>query len=342
MLPAEVTPAATPEVADTTDRPLPARRPDRPAARVRPEAFLSVTEWAALSARSNWIGLALVAHCWAVIGAAMAVGVLWPITLPLVIVVVGNRQLGLFVLMHEAAHGLMHPNRRVNDTVARWLCRFDLHGYRAEHLQHHRYVQQALNPDLPLSAKFPVSPESLRRKFIRDLTGQTFYQQRFARLRAELQARPAGVSRISSWITAGAAELRRQPMFYGGNAAFAALFTAFGLCWAWLLMWLLPLATWLMLIARIRNIAEHALLPQGGSDAFQQARTVTASVLERILIAPYRVNFHSEHHLFTQIPCWRLPRAHALLRAKGLLPRMEIQASYEDVLSRAVATQPAR
>ncbi len=310
-----------------------------PAPRVRPEEFFTAAEWAALSARSHWIGLALVAHCWAVIAAAIAVGVLWPITIPLVIVVVGNRQLGLFVLMHEAAHGLMHPNRRINDTVARWLCRFDLHGYRAEHLQHHRYVQQALDPDLPLSAKFPVSPESLRRKFVRDLTGQTFYQQRFARLRADLQARPAGTSRAGVWLKAWSAELRRQPMFYGGNAAFAALFTAFGLGWAWLLMWLLPLATWLMLIARIRNIAEHALLPQGGADPLQQARTVTASWAERILIAPYRVNFHSEHHLFTQIPCWRLPQAHALLRAKGVLPRMEIQASYEAVLDAAVATQ---
>ncbi len=348
MLPVDDSSAATPCTdsaggGSRLDRPAAPTQPTaQPAARVRPEDVFSAAEWVALSARSRWVGLALVAHCWAVIGAAIAVGVLWPITLPLVIVVVGNRQLGLFVLMHEAAHGLMHPNRRINDTVARWLCRFDLHGYRAEHLQHHRYVQQALDPDLPLSAKFPVSPESLRRKLVRDLTGQTFYQQRFARLRADLAARPAGVSGLSrtvTWISAWRAELRRQPMFYAGNAAFAALFAAFGLAWAWLLMWLLPLATWLMLIARIRNIAEHALLPQGGSDPYQQARTVTASRWERILIAPYRVNFHSEHHLFTQIPCWRLPQAHALLRDKGLLARMEIQPSYQAVLNRAVAAQ---
>ena len=53
-----------------------------------------------------------------------------------------------------------------------------LQAYRPYHLQHHRYVQQAEDPDLVLSAPFPISPASLRRKMWRDLSGQTFYKQR--------------------------------------------------------------------------------------------------------------------------------------------------------------------
>jgi len=30
--------------------------------------------------------------------------------------------------------------------------------------------------------------------------------------------------------------------------------------WVWFVMWLLPMATWLPLVTRIRNIAEHALV----------------------------------------------------------------------------------
>ena len=129
-----------------------------------------------------WRGLWLVAHCWGVIALAMLMGALWPLTIPLAVVIIGTRQLGLFILMHDGAHGLLHPNRRINDGVAHWLCSSSLVEYRPYHLQHHRYVQQAEDPDLGLSAPFPISRASLKRKLLRDLSGQTFYKQRLAPL----------------------------------------------------------------------------------------------------------------------------------------------------------------
>ena len=118
------------------------------AARVKPESFFTDVQWATLSSKSSWRGLLLVLHCWVVIGLAMAVGVAWPWLIPLLVMVIGNRQLGLFILMHDAAHGLLHPNRAVNDRVARWFCGSELIAYRPYHLQHHRFVQQSEDPDL--------------------------------------------------------------------------------------------------------------------------------------------------------------------------------------------------
>ncbi|WP_254306062.1 hypothetical protein [Sphingopyxis sp. BSNA05] len=46
------------------------------------------------------------------------------------------------------------------------------------HLTHHRFTQQSEDPDLGLSAAFPTTPASMKRKVIRDLTGQTFFKQR--------------------------------------------------------------------------------------------------------------------------------------------------------------------
>jgi len=46
-----------------------------------------------------------VAHCWGVIGLAMALGVIWPVTVPLAVLIIGTRQRGLFILMHDGAHG---------------------------------------------------------------------------------------------------------------------------------------------------------------------------------------------------------------------------------------------
>ena len=303
------------------------------AARVKPETFFSPDDWTALVTKSRWRGLLLVAHCWAVIGMAIVVGIAWPLTIPLVVMVVGNRQLGLFILMHEAAHGLLHPSRLVNDRVARWFCGYELMVYRPYHLQHHRFVQQSEDPDLALSAPFPVSRGSLRRKIIRDLTGQTFFKQRLGTLQRQLKNRTAGVGVWSLVV----AEAKNQRVFLLTNAAALAVFSAAGFGWAWVLMWLLPMATWLPLVSRLRNIAEHALIVQNGTDPLRHARTTHASLLERVLIAPYWVNYHGEHHMFTQIPCWSLPKAHRLLAASGVTDRMEVQPGYARVLQLATS-----
>jgi fatty acid desaturase len=278
------------------------------AARVKPEDFFSPEEWAIVSARSNWKGIAVVVHCWTVIGLAMAVGVMWPVTIPLVVMIVGNRQLGLNILMHDAAHALLHKNRKVNDFMAYWFCAPELYIYRPYHLQHHRFVQQSEDPDLVLSKPFPITRASLNRKMIRDLTGQTFFKQ-----------------------------YNKTRMFYICNGLGLLAFSLAGLWWAWVLMWLLPMMTWLPLVSRLRNIAEHALIVEGDTDPLRHARTTYASWLERALIAPYWVNYHCEHHMFTQIPCWNLPKAHQLLIQKGVTQRMEIQASYPTVLKLAAS-----
>ena len=303
------------------------------AARVKPEDFFTPDEWVRLSGRSPVKGLLLLAHCWLVIGLAIAVGVAWPITIPLVVMVVGTRQLGLFILMHDAAHGLLHPNRRINDTAALWFGGSELHIYRPYHLQHHRFVQQTADPDLVLSAPFPISPASLRRKIVRDLTGQTFVKQRFGPLADKLKARQPNESK---WALV-ALEVKAQRVFLVTNAIGFALFAAAGLGWAWLLMWLLPMATWLPLVSRLRNIAEHALIVENSTDPLRHARTTHANWLERALIAPYWVNYHCEHHMFTHIPCWNLPAAHRMLASKGVTQRMEVQPGYRAVLRLAAS-----
>jgi fatty acid desaturase len=278
------------------------------AARVKPEDYFTPEEWASVSARSSWKGIAVVMHCWAVIGLAMAVGVIWPITIPLVVMVVGNRQLGLNILMHDAAHALLHENRKVNDFIAYWFCAPELFVYRPYHLQHHRFVQQSEDPDLVLSKPFPITRASLWRKVVRDLTGQTFVKQ-----------------------------YKKNRIFYICNGLGLLAFSLAGLWWAWALMWLLPMMTWLPLVSRLRNIAEHALIVENGTDPLRHARTTYANWLERAFVAPYWVNYHCEHHMFTQIPCWNLPKAHRLLMQKGVTKHMEIQASYPTVLKLAAS-----
>lgn len=305
------------------------------AARVSPKDFFTPEEWAGLSARSGWKGPTLVAHCWAVILLAGTAGVLWPVTLPLAVMVIGARQLGLAILMHDAAHAALHRKLPVNDFLGHWLCAVpigaSLAAYRPYHLSHHKYAQQPEDPDLVLSAPFPVSRASLRRKMLRDLTGRTFYKQRVLPLVGALVGRRMGDLPEGAAVTA-----RSVAPFLLVNLTGLAVLTAAGVWWAWFALWLLPMATWFPLVTRLRNIAEHAVVPDD-ADPLRHARTTRAGWLERLLIAPYWVNHHCEHHMFMHLPCWSLPKAHRLLTRDGVTARMEVQPDYWTVLKAASA-----
>jgi fatty acid desaturase len=307
------------------------------AARIDPRDYFAPDEWRGLIARSSWRGLALVAHAWIVIGAATVMALVWPVTIPLAIVIIGARQLGLAILMHDAAHGALHPDPKVNDWVAEWLCGGGgVAGYRKYHLQHHKFAQQANDPDLVLSAPFPITRTSLRRKVMRDLTGQTWFKQKFGRLASKLKSRSADEP---VWPIL-ADEARRQRRWLIVNALAILAFSAAGYWWGWFALWLAPRATWFQLVTRLRNIAEHALVAENEPDPLRHARTTRAGLIERALIAPYYVNYHCEHHMVMHVPCWNLPRASRLLAQGGVTPRMETAPGYLHVL-RAVTTMAA-
>jgi fatty acid desaturase len=218
----------------------------------------------------------------------------------------------------------------LNDFLGQWLCAApvgaELKSYRAYHLRHHKYTEQPEDPDLPLSAPFPISRASFARKVLRDLTGQTFFKQRFGPILAGLSRKMHGGAREGAIVNGAAARF-----WLLNGAAFAACALA-GYGWAFLALWIVPMATWFPLITRVRNIAEHACVGRQ-DDPFHQARTTYANPLERLLIAPYWVHYHAEHHLFMHVPCWNLEAAHRMLIAKGYGARIDVKRGYGAVLA---------
>jgi fatty acid desaturase len=312
------------------------------AARIDPKAYFAPQEWAPLSRRSRWKGLALLAHAWIVIGLAMAMAVAAPgwwklAAIPLAIAIIGARQLGLAILMHDAAHVALHPDPKVNDWVGNHLTTGGLQSYRSYHLTHHKYAQQGEDPDLVLSAPFPITRVSLRRKIVRDLTGQTYYKLRWSGLVTRIAERKPDEP---LWpLLADAVVSRRR--FFIGMLATIAVTAPFGLWWVWPVLWLVPQATWLPMVTRLRNIAEHACVPKNEPDPLRHARTTLANALERAFIAPYYVNYHCEHHMFMHVPCYNLPRAHRLLVKKGVWDGMLSAPGYLSMLKVATARAAA-
>ena len=226
------------------------------------------------------------------------------------------------VLMHETAHWLLFREGRLNTWVGTWLCAaplgVDLKAYRRRHHLHHRHTQTPEDPDLALSAPLPVSRGRLALALLGDLCGWT------------------ALTRIASWRPwrdglaedvapgPGAPCRQRGAMGRAHGARRLPLY---------LLVWVLPWATWFQLVTRIRDLAEHGLV-HDAADPLRNTRTIGAGPLARAFIAPYGVNYHLEHHLLVFVPCWKLREVRALLMARGLGGRMERAASYVEVLAR--------
>ena len=287
---------------------------------------------------------------WALVFAAMAM-VAWapnPLTIVLALFVIAARQLGMAVIMHEAAHRTMFPNRRLNDWVGNWLAAYpvwaDVEPYRPYHLLHHSKTGTKEDPDLGLAAPFPITRESMKRKIWRDLSGQTGWKQAKAVFKRDLGI--AGKRTQRSQTNLGMSEGKRPDVGWHklapvalSNLVLLGILAAFGhpeLYLLWVVSWL----TTYRLITRLRSIAEHGMVPDP-LHPLRNTRTTVARWWERLLVAPNRVNFHLEHHLLMTVPHYNLPRMHRMLRDRGVLDEACVEHGYLSVLRLAASRAAA-
>ncbi len=293
---------------------------------------------------NNWRGWLSIVLDWTLVAASMALVAVWPnlLTVLAAIAVIGARQLGFAVMMHEAAHHTLFANRKVNDWAGNWLCAYpiwaDLRPYRRYHLQHHAKNWTDDDPDLGLATKFPVTSASMRRKVWRDLSGQVGWKRVKAVLRRDLRnaytksRRDTEVSfgKTAEAGTAGWKNLRGVAVTNALLLGSLALLGRPELYLLWLAAWFSSYS----LVTRIRSIAEHNMVPDSG-DELRNTRTTLTRWWERLLIAPNRVNYHLEHHLLMTVPFYNLPRMHRLLRERGALEDALVDTGYAGVLRQA-------
>jgi fatty acid desaturase len=278
------------------------------------------------------------------IAASMALVAYMPnvLTVALALAIIGTRQLGLAVVMHESAHYTLFKNRKLNDFVGNWLAGYPIYlsadMYRGHHLEHHAKTWTEGDPDLSLANGFPVSKASMTRKVMRDLLGITGLKQLI------------GTSYLITKVVRGEqVDAGTLPLRLERGAAIRMVvgtlvtnFSLLGVLWALghPMLYLLWFGAWLTtnkLVARIRSIAEHAVVPDP-TDPIGQTRTVRAGWLERLFIAPNRVQYHLEHHLLMTVPHYNLPKFHEMLRQRRLLEDACVADNYAEVLRRAVVS----
>jgi fatty acid desaturase len=264
----------------------------------------------------------------ALVAAVIATPGWWRLlTWPTVFILMGRTHAQFASLMHEASHRLLFKNRKLNDTVGRWLLGYPGYtttdGYRRVHMAHHREEFGPDEPDIALYANYPVTPASLRRKLMRDATGRTgvrLLRQQLRGLRA-----PDKLVRHTQW------------KIWALQVAMLAGCIVGGVWWLYPLFWLLPYLTVWRVINRLRSIAEH-----GGMMASKDRRLTTHSVhqhpLARFMLVPYNIGWHLAHHVDSGVPLRNLPRYHQTLREGGYVDDTLEYRSYP-ALWKALQTQ---
>jgi len=326
---------AAAETPETPEAPTPWTT--APADRLRSwdwRATFSKQELAALREMQDWRSWLSVGVNWGLVLGSMALVAAWPnpLTIVLALFVIGARQLGMAVLMHEAAHFSLFSSKRVNDWVGTWLCAYpvwtDLYAYRKYHMGHHARTWTRDDPDLNLATPFPVTRESLRRKFWRDLSGQTGWKRVKYTLKRDLGLHEGKMVRTKDDARAFHGMLVTNALLFGLllAAGHPALY----------LLWVAAFLTTNMLVTRIRAIAEHSMVTDP-ADPLQNTRTTVASPFERLFVAPNGVNYHLEHHLLMTVPHYKLRDMHEKLRARGVLDGANVVRGYREVLRRAAS-----
>lgn len=300
------------------------------------QQVLTAAELEEIGRRSDLKAAWLVLSNYAIVAAAFSAMALWPnpLTILLGIVVLGGRQLGFGVLVHECGHGTLFSTRRLNELVGDWLVApltfNNMRAYMRGHLKHHRLAGTRQDPDLPNYQDYPITRERLKRKLWRDLSGQTGWRQTRGLL-ASLRHFNAQTPETRTVLARGLL----------ANLLLLGALTAAGHPWLYLIWWVALLTT-NRLVSRIRQVAEHAAVPDlYDPDPRRNTRTILANWVERLVLCPLGVNYHLEHHLLASVPIYNLPKLHRLLEAKGVYDGVRFPRGYLALL-RAVTAGPTR
>jgi fatty acid desaturase len=280
--------------------------------------------------------------------AAAAALAYWPnpLLIVLAVIVIGTRQHALFVIAHDAAHYLLYENRRLNDLVGRAAATvqgLSMCTYRVIHRLHHNNLYGELDPDTALHGGYPRGRAYLVKKLLKDLSGLTAWKT-YAYFLGGAPALNTATNVALRPLDDTSAKLKEEARtdrntVIAFHVALLALFAWSGYLVQYLVLWILPLATVVQAILRLRAIAEHGATSDFSSP-LTAARTNVAPAWLEWLIFPHHVNYHIEHHLYASVPHYNLPRLHREMAARGVLDGAEV-LPFSATAGKIFAARPA-
>lgn len=226
----------------------------------------------------------------------------WALWLPAVFVI-ATRQHALLMLFHDAVHGLLARDRRLNDFLINLLVGvphlLPVESYRPLHLAHHRKLGTDEDPERTLLYAGqhwhyrPLTGNAL----LRQLAGDLLLVNGLRTLAALGKQGGMPKPQLGTLLPTVAWAVALGIVFYRWPATLLPV----------AILWFLPLLTVTNLLQKLRSFAEHSGGPgvtPGWNDWTYSWRP---GVLGRLTIWPYNINRHLEHHGAPTVPWHALP-----------------------------------
>lgn len=273
--------------------------------------------------------LADIALCWAFILAAISLVAIRPSwwTVLIAIPVIGNRYYGLFLIGHDGMHRRLFPNIKRNDFWTDLLILAPIGAItrinNRNHMLHHRHLATPEDPD---RHKHGCFNKAVRVELLTFLSGVIGV---WVSAKAVFVTRGRTAQRYQdAKSTSGNYTFRDFALLCGWFVVLAGGLTWIVGWWAYPLLWLFPGYIFMFLGDNFRSFAEHSH-PEGDAIA-DQHRLITylSNPIERMLVAPMNMNYHTAHHLWPSIPYYNLPLADREIRSKTGAAGLEWRNSY--------------
>jgi fatty acid desaturase len=260
----------------------------------------------------NWHGpLALIGD-WAVIAAVVIVceqlsgWIWWLVYLTVGLTAIATRQRALATLVHEAVHGTLAANERVNRFLGTWFSGYVIlqpfDAFRRSHIRDHHgsFGDVRTDPDFRAHItaglyKPQSGAEFVWRHMVMPLLGrETSAIVKELRLSGTRDEVRPGLAVVCYLATLG---LLCSTTGYG---------TQFLLYWIIPLLFVFPLINWYM------ALLEHFPLVGNNSIDLHTTRHRALGPISYHFLGIHNEGYHLDHHLSPMIPYWNLPKAHEI------------------------------
>lgn len=254
----------------------------------------------------NWRNFLYIGEDWlvvilAVLAAETAHGSsLFPLVFLSALVLIGSRMRALMNLIHQASHGQLFDNERLNRWIGRMFVAWPIYvsttAYREEHHRHHvKLWDRELDPKVHrLIWLGLLEPESRRLPFIwKHVVLPMTLRYAPRNIIGAVRTSTERVGRIVFVVVLGT-----LTVLIGGEREF-------------LMYWVAPYVSTFQVMRYWAEMAEHSGL--ASDRAWSATRNWTAALPIRWLLAPHSDHWHLVHHLYSNVPHFRLANAHRVL-----------------------------
>jgi beta-carotene hydroxylase len=208
---------------------------------------------------------------------------------------------------HEGIHLLLHRNRYVSVVIGTFvsaMTSFNAIGYGIAHWNHHRFTNQASDPDAQIYSQFRTF---WSRVLLARLAGNRVHLKN---LLSVATGKPLGLGYklpFSPSVQRGLAWMN-----IGCLVFWVAVYAALAVARPRVALFAIGLPILVTVgVSGLRGYIEHA---GTGLGTFRDTRSYVSRAYTVLFFGN---NYHLEHHLYPGVPCYRLAAVHGILEADG-------------------------